>query len=250
MEVYNIVFSPTGGTKKAARALAQSLDKDVHEIDVSKADFKGCDLKPGSLAVIAMPSFGGRAPALAIARLQQIQANGTKAIVMAVYGARAQEDTLLEMADTAKACGFEVIAGVEAIAQHSMFAQYASGRPNVKDQQQLQDFGARIQKKAQSDACTDPDLPGNRPYKKAGAGLVPKATDACVSCGLCAKVCPARAIDPANPKKTDKAACITCMRCVSVCSHDARKINGLAAGIAGLVLKKECSIHKENRLYI
>lgn len=76
------------------------------------------------------------------------------------------------------------------------------------------------------DKQTVPEIPGNRPYKKAGgAGLVPKATKDCISCGLCAKNCPAQAISRENLKTADSGKCISCMRCVALCPKSARKVN-------------------------
>ena len=86
MQVYKIVFSPTGGTEKVAEIISNELGTDKKTIDLSKQPFVGCSVEHDSIAVIAMPSFGGRAPQIAIERLKMIQADGAKAIVVAVYG--------------------------------------------------------------------------------------------------------------------------------------------------------------------
>ncbi len=96
-----------------------------------------------------------------------------------------------------------------------------------------------------------PEVPGNRPYKKAGgAGLVPKADGSCNGCGLCAEICPAQAIKKENLKATDSKKCISCMRCVVRCPQSARKVNGALVSIAALAIKKACSVRKSNELYI
>ena len=116
MRTYKIVFSPTGGTEKVASIIANALGTEIETVDLSTQNFSGCDLTDDGIAVIAMPSFGGRAPKTAIDRLKTIKANGAKAVVVAVYGNREQDDTLIEMADTAKGCGFKVVAGISAVA--------------------------------------------------------------------------------------------------------------------------------------
>ena len=113
-----------------------------------------------------------------------MQGNGAKCVVMAVYGNREFEDTLVQMQDAAAQQGFQVIAGVAAVAQHSMLPQYATGRPDKGDESTLEKFSTQILEKLQAGDTTPPNMPGNRPYKKAGGGLVPAASSACKNCGL------------------------------------------------------------------
>ena len=68
MRIYKIVFSPTGGTEKVASIIANALGAEIETVDLSVQNFSGCDLTDDSIAVIAMPSFGGRAPKTAIDR--------------------------------------------------------------------------------------------------------------------------------------------------------------------------------------
>ena len=248
MKTVEIIFSPTGGTEKVAHILGQQWSENSVKIDLSdaKTDFSQCVINEEDQVLIAMPSFGGRAPAVAIQRLKQITGNGAKCTLVCVYGNRAYEDTLVEMEGAAKVCGFRVVAAVAAVAEHSILPQYATGRPDASDEKQLADFAAKIAGK--DGEITS--LPGNRPYKKSGgAGLVPKPTKNCVKCGLCAEKCPVQAIDPAN-FAADAKKCIGCMRCFKQCPGSARKVNGLMVSIAGMAIKKACSVRKENELYL
>ncbi len=248
MNVVEIVFSPTGGTEKAADIICKTWSNYAVKIDLSdpKTDFAKCDVKKEDTVLIAMPSFGGRAPATAIQRLKQITGSGAKCILVCVYGNRAYEDTLVEMEDAAKESGFQVIAAIAAVAEHSIIPQYAAGRPDVSDKAQLADFAGRILQKG----VDAPSIPGNRPYKKSsGGGLIPKVTKDCVKCGLCAEKCPVQAID-SKSFAADSKKCISCMRCIQQCPHGARKVNGAMVSVAALAIKKACSVRKENELFL
>lgn len=244
MNTVEIIFSPTGGTEKVARIIGRQWSESTTKINLSdpKTDFSGCAINKGDRVLIAMPSFGGRAPAVAIERLRKIAGNGAKCTLVCVYGNRAYEDTLAEMEDAAKECGFQVVAAVAAVAQHSIIPQYAANRPDASDEKQLAEFAQQIADKTESAAS----VPGNRPYKKAGgAGLVPKPSKDCVKCGVCSKNCSVQAIDPV--KFTADSAC---MRCVKQCPHNARKVNGAMVSVAALAIKRACSVRKENELFL
>lgn len=253
MKLYDIVFSPTGGTKKAANYLTSALEGEVTTVDLtdSKQEFDAILLAKEDVAVISVPSYGGRVPAVAVERLSMVHGNGARAVLLCVYGNRAYEDTLVELEDAAKQAGFQVIAAVAAIAEHSIARQFAAGRPDAQDASQLSSFAKQIQHKLSAMDGSEPAIPGTRPYKKAGGvGMVPKPTKECTNCGVCAAECPVQAIDKEKPKKVDEKTCISCMRCVVVCPQGARKVNPVMRSAAGLMLKKVCSERKECELYL
>ncbi len=255
MNVSQIIFSPTGGTKKVTDIITKAWGMPVNEIDLTnaKTDYTALSMKKEDITVIAVPSYGGRVPALAAQRISQIRGSQAQCVIVCVYGNRAYEDTLIELNNIAEKSGFKVIAAVAAIAEHSIMHQYAAGRPDTKDKQELQNFAKKIIEKINSSASelSAPQIPGNDPYKKAGgAGLVPKADNQCTNCGLCAEKCPAQAISKDNLRGTDSKKCISCMRCVVKCPQSARKVNGAMVSVAALVMKKACSTRKENELYI
>ncbi len=255
MKVTQIVFSPTGGTQQVLDTITSTWENQVRKIDLTDAgnEYSALNFSQDDIAVIAVPSYGGRVPAPAAERLTKINGNHAQCVIVCVYGNRAYEDTLLELRDIAEQSHFNVIAAISAIAEHSIMHQYATGRPDQKDRDQLRRFAEQILKKAEScnKDMSEFQIPGNRPYRKAGGGgLVPKATDKCVRCGLCAEKCPTQAISREHIKYADSKKCISCMRCVVQCPQSARKVNGAMVSAAALALRKACSERKDNELYI
>lgn len=251
MSLYTIYFSPTGGTKKVADILAKGMKQETKEIDMIKHPdmIVQTEFGENDICLIAVPSYGGRIPSVVKEKLQNTKGNGAKAVLVAVFGNRAIDDTLLELQDVLEAGGFICVAGIEAVAEHSLMHQFGAGRPDSKDERELTDFAEKISNNLGS--VKKMMVPGNRPYREYnGVPLKPVANGKCTGCGLCAKECPAGAIPKDDPKVTDKEKCISCMHCVAVCPKNARHYSRLMSFIAGQKMKKNCSERKENKLYL
>ncbi len=248
MNVVEIIFSPTGGTEKVAHIISKQWSDSPRIIDLSdsQTDFGKCEINADDMVLIAMPSFGGLAPAPAVERLKQINGNGAKTALVCVYGNRAYDNTLVHMEDATKASGFNVVAAVSAVAEHSIARMYATGRPDASDEEQLVKFAAKI---AAKDGPVGA-IPGNRTYElDTDPGMAPSPDETCTKCGTCAASCPVAAIDAGN-LSADPEKCISCMRCVKVCPMNARIINADVASMVETALKEVCSIRKENELFL
>lgn len=253
MSVFEMVFSPTGGTRKVSGLVSEALGRDAATIDLTDSglDFRAVSMTKDDVAVISVPSYAGRVPAVAVDRLGMVRGNGARAVLVCVYGNRAFEDTLAELEDVAKRAGFRVVAAVAAVAEHSVARQFATGRPDAQDVAQLAGFAQRIRQKILDGDVSEPSIPGNRPYKQAGGhSMVPQATEDCVSCGACAAACPVRAIDKDDPSQVDGEACISCMRCVSVCPQNARKLDPNKLAAVTQMLSKACVERRECEIFI
>ncbi|MFD1402688.1 4Fe-4S binding protein [Robinsoniella peoriensis] len=252
MSVYVIYFSPTKSTENIVKEIAKSFE-DYIEIDLANRELNSNFVfNKNDICIIGVPSYGGRVPSVALERMNEFKGNGVSAILVASYGNRAYEDTLKELQEYLTQRNFYCIAGIAAIAEHSIMHQFATGRPDDADKKELGDFSKRILDKINKSLKCEPlKLPGNYPYREYnGVPLKPKVRKGCMNCGLCAKMCPVGAISITELKKTDNALCITCMRCVDLCPAKARTVSNLKLKIASMKMKKVCSQHKGNELFI
>ncbi|MGB4610676.1 MAG: EFR1 family ferrodoxin [Saccharofermentanales bacterium] len=251
MSHYSIHFSPTGGTKKVADILVKSLSDEYQEIDLCQ-EIESLSLAEQDLCVVSVPTYGGRVPKIVIERLRKISAHGAKAILNCVYGNRAWEDTLTELQDTLEKLGFVCIAAIAAVAEHSIFRQYATGRPDAKDSAELTGFAEKIQNKLKSHEYGPLDLPGSHDIYKDYNVLPfkPEGNENCIACGLCAKNCPVSAIDFDNPRMTDKDQCISCMRCIGICPVHARDLDSDFMKKTGEKMAPILGGYKNNYLFL
>ena len=249
--LYNIYFSPTGGTKKVADILAGNLGGEVCEVDIC-CDIEKMSLQTGEVCLVSVPSFAGRVPQIAVDRMKKISGNGAKAILSCVYGNREWDDTLTELQDTLDLCGFVCVAAVAAVAEHSIFRQFAAGRPDCDDARELAEFARKITEKLDSGVFGELLLAGSHgSYKElANIPFKPEANDVCDKCGICAAGCPVGAIDKNDPSKTDKELCISCMRCQYICPKHARDFDPAFMQAAAEKMAPKLGGRKKNYLFL
>lgn len=254
MNLYKIVFSPTGGTMKAADNLAHPFTCRVSDVDVTKrtASADWLELTEDDIVILAAPVYAGRIPALCAEKFRAVKGNNARCIVLAVYGNRAYDDALVELADIAKETGMRVIAGVAAVAEHSVLRRAAQGRPDWRDEEQMTEFGKKIIAKIESDSPVIAALPGNRPYRKGMAvGTPPLTAASCTACRVCSFFCPAGALELTENGLHDiEGKCIGCMKCMAVCPENARYLPEERVTAMENMLKEAIEVRKENELFL
>ena len=206
------------------------------------------NILPEGICLIEVPSFGGRVLVPAVDSLKKVKGNHAKAVLIAVFGNRAYDDTILELKDIAEESGFECIAAIAVEAEHSIMHQIGSGRTEEQYKEELKNYVAQIfHRLSEGRSFGALSVSGKRPYREyKGLPFQPKAGKACNECGRCAGICPVGAIGKDNPRVTDNLKCITCMVCVAACPDNVRKLNPVLLKAASAKMKKICSTRKEN----
>jgi len=250
MRLYELVFSPTGGTQKVVDCLKAGFPGNWERVDLLK-EHAELVCEPEDVCLVAVPSYGGRVPAVAAERLAVLRGNGARAILVCVHGIRAWEDTLLELKDTMTLAGFGPVAAVAAVAEHSILRQFGTGRPDAADAEELRSYGAELRKHLEAVDLPLVAVPGNRPYRKYdGLPLHPVAGKDCAACDSCSRECPVGAIPAGHPEAVDAKRCISCMRCVAICPQQTRRVNPILLAAASAKMKKVLSGRKENQLFL
>ena len=228
-----LYFSPTSGTKKIVKAIAESINSNYEEFNITlpqnrinKITFSSDDL-----VIIGIPTYAGRFPKLLHSYLDKITANNTLGVFITTYGNRDYEDALLEHYDIFTAKGFIGLGAATFVTEHSSTSKLATGRPHAEDLKTASNFGCKIIKILKEiNSLSDLNsltLPGNMPYVEKNLPPMPIApitNEKCVTCGICAKHCPTSAIDFSDCKTIDISKCIKCNSCVKRCPFNAKAI--------------------------
>ena len=241
-------FSPTGGTKKVADAIAAGFNIPVLEMDLTRADSTvTLDEKDALMAVL--PVYAGRVPQISLDRLAALKGNGQQAVAVVVYDNREYDDALLETKNALEANGFQVIAAAAFIAEHSIVRSIAVGRPDAEDEKLARQFAADVMAKLEDP--TPVNVPGNHPYRELKpSSFHPAADETCVKCGICAEQCPVGAIPLDNPSKTLGDVCINCMRCVQVCPMSSRTLPAPFIASASQMLNEKAAGYKKPVVFL
>lgn len=237
--VQTICFSPTRTTKRLVAAVAAGLGAasvTAWDLTLQGAKTPTFSGDAGEVAVIGVPVYGGRVPAVAAQRLRAIKGRGTPVVLLVVYGNRHYDDALIELADLTRELGFMPVAGGAFVAEHSFSTPelpVAQGRPDASDMDKAMAFGrqagAKIMGLASAADCPPLEVPGNRPYKEEVNRPPIKPVldeDLCTACGECAAVCPVNAISIDGVAQTDDTKCLACAACIRVCPTKGRSFAG------------------------
>lgn len=227
MKIVSLYFSPTGGGEEVAMMVKRAISGEFSSIDdfdfnlVSEdCDGLPCECLAGVPVIFTVPVYGGHAPEIALERMAGIRGDGRQpAIIIAVYGNRAFENALVDLAAFVRERGFVPVAAAAFPCEHSYSTPetpIAEGRPDRQDAEDALTFGSLVRAKLEAgdfsevDVASLKDVPSPEEsmvrfrefvmnYQKAQAEhpvkyLPGRDVTVCEGCGMCVEVCPTGAI--------------------------------------------------------
>ena len=115
MSIYSFSFSPTGTSAKILRGIIEGmshrLGADVIFSDLTFRSDEKIVPCADDIVIAAAPVYGGRIAPIIKQRLEGINGNNAKCIVVAVYGNRAFENAVVDFATFMQDCGFAICGG-------------------------------------------------------------------------------------------------------------------------------------------
>lgn len=231
-KVHLVTFSPCGHTKTYGRQMATACAESAGLTDFEELNItphaRACDSSFGGdeLVLLGVPVYGGRIPGPAKEKFRRLRAQATPAIIFTTYGNRHYDDALREFVDLACEQGFRPVGAAACVAQHTLDAECAAGRPTKEDLAGASNFASEVTSMIASEmepGTTRLSVPGNSPYKDYAPKALPQSVnDNCIMCGQCWLNCPTGAIATEEPARVDSASCIACMGCITICPVKAR----------------------------
>lgn len=253
MKIYGVVFSPTGGSYKVLSSLIDGIRTsavcEAEIIDVTRRDEVPVNFGADDMVVLCAPVYGGRMPRIAKARMDEMAGHNTPCVLIAVYGNRAFEDALCDMADFATMHGFVTVGAAAFVGEHSYSTSVtpiAVGRPDAIDIKEAFDLGLKLGTKygcgrlKSVDVASLHDEPSpeqslanfhdfvmryQEQQKNSPKQYLPEVDlSKCSECGECVAVCPVHAISD-DCHVVDATICIKCCACVKFCPSGARSLS-------------------------
>lgn len=235
-----VFFSPTGGTKRAACALAEQLAAllgvaaEPFSLTLPEDRQKTLCFGAQDLVVAASPVYAGRLPnKLAPEYARVLHGSHTPVVPLCVFGNRSPGDAPREWLLLLENGGFVPVAAASIVSRHAFSDEIGAGRPDKEDLAALCDFAHSI-----AETLAQPEVkpldydretplaPYYTPLKTDGTPAKflkakPVLLESCTRCGLCAEQCPMGSID--RETLLVSGVCIKCQSCVRVCpSHALR----------------------------
>lgn len=234
-KVFLYYYSPTKTTEKILNSIAEGINTnsvDVITNNLTYPEFSKSiiDPQPDDLVILAGPVYAGRIAKTAMERLEKLNFSNNLTVLVAVYGNRDFDDSLMELNEFARKVNLKPVAAAAFIGEHS-YSTYQNpighNRPDAEDLKKAKEFGQLVAEKLEKldFAPAELKIPGKSPLPE--RRVLPKTSpetipEKCVKCGICETLCPTGAIYYENGYKTHPNLCTLCFACVKGCKHNAR----------------------------
>lgn len=242
VKIWNIYFSPTGGTKKVCKQIVESLGQnlclDIVEVDFTKKENreKQYQFSSDDLVLVGSPVYAGRVPNKILPDFSKcFSGNDTKAIVVCTYGGRSAGSAVTELEFVLQRNKFRIVGAAEVVCEHAFTNKVASKRPDEKDIEEIEQFSLDMGRKlcdlnnieifpvVQEFEIQPYYIPlkvDKTPAKFLSAKPVTDMNK-CIGCEKCASVCPMQSIENNNVSNVT-GICIKCQACIKICSNHAK----------------------------
>lgn len=255
LKIYYAYFSPGNTTEKVVSHIASSFQNyPVESINLTDYATRQEDyyFKENELLIIGVPAYGGRVPAPVVDALRHFTGSNTPVVLVATYGNRDIDDTLIELKKNVIDKGFIPVGAASFVCQHTFLKECAEGRPDEEDLKMAGEFGDKLKERLRllvTYDAGDLEVPGTFPYTKPPMGEFPfkvETNEYCIYCMLCADICPVKAISESNPKEIDSSICLRCGSCLRICPTQAKYFTEEPFKVLQEKLSPLCGVRKEN----
>ena len=274
-EIHSLYFSPTGGTAKYARAMAEGAAEalacpaEISSFTLPREREEVRHFSSDELLIIGSPTYAGKLPNKILPDFQEkLRGEHTPVLLFVSYGNRNFDNSLAELLSVLRTNGFLPLAAAAFACRHAFSDRICPERPRVEELAVARDFAARAAKalKAADPAVLEAaslafTVPGDAeaPY------YVPKGEDGapakflkakpltdlskCLHCGACAAHCPMGSIDSADTSNVP-GICIKCQACVRGCKQGAKYFEDAAFLSHVRMLEQNFAAPEKENLYL
>ena len=238
--LYAMYFSATGTTKKVVELIASTIGGalnctfDTIDFTLPQVREEKITFKKEDIVVFGTPVYAGRVPNVLLKFIKSIIGNEARAIPIVLFGNRNYDDALIELRNLLEEDGFHTIAAGAFVGEHSFSYTLAAGRPDAEDLNIASTFGEKVGKMIKDNSVSSPiAVKGMTPIRgyyqprdRKGTAIDirkvrPKTKDNCISCNICAEVCPMGAISYEDIRVFQNI-CIKCGACIKKCPVEAK----------------------------
>lgn len=241
-KVWSVQYSATGSTKKITDTLGAVLAERLGipfksvSLNTPKDRETQYTFSQEDVVVVGTPTYAGKMPnKLLPAFHTNLVGGGALAVAVVTFGNRSYDNALAELCAVLEKDKFHTIGGVACVAQHAFAEKLAAGRPDAQDLALVTAFAERLAEQLRSltgipapvQVPGDADAPYYVPRDENGqpANFLrarPKTDlEKCVSCGVCAELCPMGSINRENTAEV-LGICIKCQACIKGCRQGAK----------------------------